>query len=81
MLNTIFKCILYDFTQPGVPAFTLPQKVEGLEVIRDRAKELNVSSIMISPDSSSYTGTIWGSLFCVYVCMYIQMDEQTDIST
>ena len=40
--------------QPGAVGFTVSQPSEGLEVIRDRAEELGLSSIAVSPKFSTY---------------------------
>ena len=42
--------------KPGRPVFTLPQLPEALKVLRQRAKELNASSIHIVSELTAYPG-------------------------
>ena len=47
---------MYDsfHTQPGRPAFTVPQKQEATEVLFQRAKEIGVKSLKEVPPLSDY---------------------------
>ena len=40
--------------QPGRPAFTEPQQEEAMKVLRERAEEIGVKSLLVAPPLSAY---------------------------
>ena len=59
-MKSLVQTCTHSVSQSGVPAFTSLQSPEALKILLSRSKELGSSSLLISPEPSSYPNTIWG---------------------